>query len=184
MQPPAPSPPQHCGAAGEGGALARFVPDAAERGRVLEAVAHECAASAQASPPLAFVLLSIVWPHGVRWEAAVSCMAGGSHGGGGGGGGGGAACPPSTAGVPLGCKMLSAIALMAACAPTPCPSPLLQLEEAVELFMFAGRPRQALRILAQRLSDAVEGAAADASRGAGCTGLALVLCMRQEHGCC
>lgn len=43
--------------------------------------------------------------------------------------------------------------------------PSLQLEEAVELFMFAGRPRQALRILAQRLSDAVEGAAADASRG-------------------
>ena len=38
------------GAAGEGGALARFVPDARERGRVLEAVAHECAASAQASP--------------------------------------------------------------------------------------------------------------------------------------
>lgn len=36
-------------AAGECGALARFVPDAAERGRVLEAVAHECAASAQAS---------------------------------------------------------------------------------------------------------------------------------------
>ena len=38
------------GAAGEGGALARFVPDARERGRVLEAVAHECSASAQASP--------------------------------------------------------------------------------------------------------------------------------------
>ncbi|PSC75508.1 nuclear pore complex NUP93A-like [Micractinium conductrix] len=75
------------GAAGEGGALARFVPDAGERGRVLEAVAHECAASAQ-------------------------------------------------------------------------------LEEAVELFMFAGRPRQALRILSQRLSDAVEAAAGDATRAA------------------
>lgn len=43
---PAPSPAR---AAGEGGALARFVPDAGERSRVLEAVAHECAASAQAS---------------------------------------------------------------------------------------------------------------------------------------
>ncbi|KAL4437959.1 hypothetical protein ABPG77_004180 [Micractinium sp. CCAP 211/92] len=74
------------GAAGEGGALARFIPDAGERGRVLEAVAHECAASAQ-------------------------------------------------------------------------------LEEAVELFMFAGRPRQALRILNQRLSDAAEPAASDATRG-------------------
>ena len=31
--------------------------------------------------------------------------------------------------------------------------------------MFAGRPRQALRILNQRLSDAVERAAADASCG-------------------
>ena len=41
----------------------------------------------------------------------------------------------------------------------------MQLEEAVELFMFAGRPRQALRILNQRLSDAVEAAATDASRG-------------------
>lgn len=41
--------PTVCHAAGEGGALARFVPDAAERGRVLEAVAHECAASAQVS---------------------------------------------------------------------------------------------------------------------------------------
>ncbi len=49
----------------------------------------------------------------------------------------------------------------------PPPPHALQLEEAVELFMFAGRPRQALRILAQRLSDAVEGAAADASRGRG-----------------
>ena len=39
------------------------------------------------------------------------------------------------------------------------------MEEAVELFMFAGRPRQALRILNQRLSDAVEAAATDASRG-------------------
>lgn len=37
--------------------------------------------------------------------------------------------------------------------------------------MFAGRPRQALRILAQRLSDAVEGAAADASRGEAWAGL-------------
>eukprot|EP00887_Chlorella_sp_A99_P000841 scaffold5.g841.t1 len=72
---------------GEGGALAVFVPDAAERGRVLEAVAHECA--------------------GERGGAAA------------------------------------------------------QLEEAVELFMFAGRPRQALRILNQRLSDLVEPAAAD-----------------------
>ena len=51
-------------------------------------------------------------------------------------------------------------------------APSLQLEEAVELFMFAGRPRQALRILAQRMSDAVEGAAADASRGGACTWLA------------
>ncbi|KAL4859943.1 Nuclear pore complex protein NUP93A [Chlorella vulgaris] len=74
------------GAAGEGGALARFVPNPAERGAVLEAVAHECAASAQ-------------------------------------------------------------------------------LEEAVELFMFAGRPRPALRILNQRLSDAVEAAATSTARG-------------------
>lgn len=40
----------------------------------------------------------------------------------------------------------------------------VQLEEAVELFMFAGRPRQALRILDQRLSDAIEGAVVDAGR--------------------
>ena len=40
-----------------------------------------------------------------------------------------------------------------------------QLEEAVELFMFAARPRQALRILNQRLSDLVEPSAADPSRG-------------------
>ncbi|GAB4816873.1 hypothetical protein N2152v2_003919 [Parachlorella kessleri] len=62
------------GGAGEGGALARFMPDAAERGRVLEAVAQECAAAAQ-------------------------------------------------------------------------------LEEAVELYMFAGRPRHALRILNHCLAD-------------------------------
>lgn len=47
----------------------------------------------------------------------------------------------------------------------PHPFSRVQLEEAVELFMFAGRPRQALRILTQRLSDAVEGAATDAGRG-------------------
>lgn len=74
------------GAVGEGGALAAFVPDPAERAKVLEAVAAECAAAAQ-------------------------------------------------------------------------------LEEAVELFMVAGRPRQALRILNQRLADAVEGAAMDAGTG-------------------
>lgn len=45
------------------------------------------------------------------------------------------------------------------------PSFPAQLEEAVELFMFAGRPRQALRILNQRLSDAAEPAASDATRG-------------------
>lgn len=46
--------------------------------------------------------------------------------------------------------------------------PAAQLEEAVELFMFAGRPRQALRILNQRLSDAAEPAASDATRGERC----------------
>lgn len=52
--------------------------------------------------------------------------------------------------------------------PTIHPTPLTpQLEEAVELFMFAGRPRQALRILNQRLSDAVEAAATSTARGGG-----------------
>lgn len=66
------------GGDGSGGALAEFVPNAAERGSVLEAVARECAAAAQ-------------------------------------------------------------------------------LEEAVELFLYAGRPRQALSIINMRLSEAVEG---------------------------
>jgi nuclear pore complex protein Nup93 len=65
------------GGDGSGGALAEFVPNAAERGAVLEAVARECAAAAQ-------------------------------------------------------------------------------LEEAVELFLYAGRPRQALSIINMRLSEAVE----------------------------
>jgi nuclear pore complex protein Nup93 len=65
------------GGDGSGGALAEFVPNAAERGAVLEAVARECAAAAQ-------------------------------------------------------------------------------LEEAVELFLYAGRPRQALSVINMRLSEAVE----------------------------
>jgi nuclear pore complex protein Nup93 len=69
------------GAGGAGGALAAFVPDAAARAALLEAVAAECAAAAQ-------------------------------------------------------------------------------LEEAVELFMAAGRPERALAILNRRLSDALEPAAA------------------------
>jgi nuclear pore complex protein Nup93 len=75
------------GAGGEAGALAAFVPDAAERRAVLEAVASECAAAAQ-------------------------------------------------------------------------------LEEAVELFMVAGRPRQALSILNRRLGDTLEAAAAEAGAAA------------------
>lgn len=39
-----------------------------------------------------------------------------------------------------------------------------QLEEAVELYMVAGRPRQALRILNQRLSDALEASLVDGAK--------------------
>lgn len=65
--------------------------------------------------------------------------------------------------------------------------PAAQLEEAVELFMFAGRPRQALRILNQRLSDAAEPAASDATRGERCAARcrrAVWLTSRDCSPCC
>jgi hypothetical protein len=129
------------GAAGEGGALARFVPDARERGRVLEAVAHECAASAQASP-----CRRPGRPDLHSWGCA--CLL--------------KRAKHALSNYPL---LLAPLCPALFCPAPPSPTCRLQLEEAVELFMFAGRPRQALRILNQRLSDAVEAAATDASRG-------------------
>ena len=75
------------GAGGEGGALARFVPDSSERMRLIQEVAHACARAAQ-------------------------------------------------------------------------------MEEAVELFLYAGLPRPALHILNQQMSDLTELALEEPSAGA------------------
>lgn len=43
-----------------------------------------------------------------------------------------------------------------------------QVDTAVELHLYAGRPREALQLLMQRLSDALPGSLTNAAKGALC----------------